>query len=1257
MFCFKRLSLLAAVVCLSSALSYSQTSSTALSGTVYDPSGAVVGGALVTAANDATGVTFKQTTNESGLYSLPSIAVGSYTLTVEIGGFKTTRLTGITLNVGTPVVQNITLQLGEAREAVTVEAAAVPITTTSATLGNIVERAAVVTLPLNGRNPLNLIVIEPGVQQNSGTTVTVNGMRGQSGNVTIDGIEANEASNPTPVNNVFRINPENVEEFKVTTSNPTPEEGRNAGLNVAIATKSGTNEYHLSMVDYFRNTVLNANEFYANAQGNPRTNIKSNQYGFDLAGPVKKNKTFFYGAWQGQRVNLALAIDKAFGSIPTVYTPQALAGIYRYFVADPANPLVINGQKITANSPLLVKADGSLADGVRNCASATDLNCVRSYDMYANDPLKIGGDPSVLKLLKSYPSPNTYTNGDGLNTAGYLWNTPYEVRGPRNLLRVDHLLSSSNSLYLRVLWATEEQLKGDPLNNRPAIFPGFPPRGEVKRPAQNWALSLRTVISPTKVNELTLGFARFEFYFTYIDSNPDPASLPAYTFNNATVHYVNQPHTIRWLNTPQVIDNFSWIRGTHQLKFGGNVRFYQQNNQGGTAASQSLVPSISLSATQNPPGAAFGLPAVASGSTPGINSLDSTRLQSTINDLLGIPATLKAAFLGNLNTDTFVPARSGNGYYSLWATGERLQQYNLYGQDEWRARKNLTVNYGMRWEFNRPPTESSEPVFVPDKPIDGSQGPVTFVRAKSWWRRSNATAFAPRVGISWSPFGDKTVFQAGYGISFDPISTYIAGGAANSLPGLAFTCTATTYASTTPGCGSVPNVRLSQDFPSTLPPPAVKPSSFLSPPAQLLGVAPNTYLIDPDLRQATVHQWNLSVQRQLPGDMVLRVAYVANRGERLYSLLDANQISAAPILPQFLTMQGNLKAGCRPDGTGCPPGVTGQSIPLVTSGALTTSFVNSNTTITDLNQNAAGNFAGRVEQNTLAAHLRPNPQFGSIMVTSNAADSVYHSMQATVRKRFGRGLLFNAAYTFSKVIDDYSTDFGTTFTPTSTTLLDSNNRRAERARANFDRKHLFVTSWIYEFPFGKGQRWMNTSSRLLNALAGGWSIQGFNTVQSGQPFNVTSGVKTAVYSSSSTVNSRAVLVGNSLPDASLKTKAGVAGPVFFLDNSAFALAAPGSIGMGRNMFTGPGYWDVDGSISKSFQFREKTKVTFRLEAFNALNHTNYRGLNNATVGSVSVISPNFGTACCQSLATSTSTAIVSNGEAYRVVQAVLKIGF
>ena len=1233
---------------LAAGLTFAQ-SSTALSGTVYDPSGAVVAGAGVSVANEGTGNVLKQATNSSGLYSFQSIPVGTYSVTVEMSGFKTIKRTGLTLVVNTPAQENITLELGQSTDVVSVEATAAPINTESATLGNVIERATVAALPLNGRNPLNLIVLEPGVSQRSGTTVVVNGTRSMSGNVTIDGIEANEASNPVPTNNVFRINPDNVEEFKVTTSNPTPEEGKNSGLNVAIATRAGTNEFHLALIEYFRNKVLNATEFYANAQGQTRTKLNSNQYGFDVGGPIRKNKTFFYGAWQGQKVNLALAIDKAFGKIPNVYTPQALAGNYRYWVPNAANPQTINGTRITQNSTNLVGPDGSLAPGVRNCGSPSDSNCVQTYNMFANDPRKIGGDPGVLKLLKGYPGPNNYTTGDGLNVAGFLWNTPYQVRGPRNLVRIDHLINEQNNIFFRALWAEEDQLQGDPLNSRPAVFPGYAPRGEVYRPAMNLAFSWRHTITPTMVNELTAGYARFKFYFTYIDSNPAAASLPSYTFTNVDVAYINQPHSIRWLNTPQLIDNLSWVRGAHQLKFGANIRFYQQNNQGGTAASKSLVPTVSLSASLRPPEAGFNVP------TTGIAANDLTRLQSSINDILGIPANLTSAFLGNLNQDQFIGTRSGD-YYSLWATGQRLKQYNFYAQDQWKVRKNLTMTYGLRWEINRPPTESSQPVYVPNKNINGSEGPVSFVRADSWWKRSNNNAIAPRIGISWTPFGSKTVVHAGWGISFDPIATFAAAAAANSQPGLAFTCVAPTTSAPTPGCASVPDVRLSQGFPSVLPPPTVKPSSFLTPPSQLLGSAPNTVVIDPNLRQATVYQWNISIQRQLPLDMVLQVAYVANRGTRLYSQLDANQISANPILPDFLAMQSNINARCNADGSGCPTGIAGQPIKLVTSGVLTPAFVNSATTRTDLQQNAAGNFAGRIEQNTLAAKLRPNQQFGSVMFLSNGADSVYHSLQTTVRKRFSNGFLFNLAWTYSKVIDDQSTDpIVTTFTPTSVQVLDSTDLRNERARADFDQKHVVTATWIYELPFGNGRKFLSGKSKFVDAILGGWQIQGLNAVMSGEPFSVTSGVKTAVYSAAT--NSRAALTSATLPDASLKSKAGQIGPVFFTDTTGFAIPAPGSSGMGRNMFNGPRYWDMDGALAKNFNITERVKGMFRLEAFNALNHANFRSLRNASVGSNSIQSANFGTACCQSLATATSTAIVSNGEAYRVAQMVLRLSF
>ena len=1232
-----------------------QTSTSLLSGTIFDHSGAVVTGAGVTAVNEATGTILKQISNNSGLYAFPSIPVGVYTIVVEATGFKTERQTGNTLVVGTPLTVNVTLEIGSATEVVKVEASVEQVNTANATLGNVVEKQTVVTLPLNGRNPLNLIVLEPGVTQRSGTTINVNGMRSQAGNVTIDGIEANEASNPTPTNNVFRNNPDNVEEFKATTSNPTPEEGKNSGLNVSIATRSGTNQFHGSLVEYFRNNDLNSNEFYANAQGQPRANLKANQYGWEVGGPIRKNRTFFYSAWQGQKVNLSQAIDKAFGSIPRVYTAQALSGVFRYFVADPASPLVINGTRITQNSPSLVTSTGALAPGIRNCASPTDVNCVQSYNIFANDPLHIGGDPAALSLLKSYPAPNDFAAGDGLNQAGYLWSAPSSVRGPRNLLRIDHTINDKNNIFFRAMWATEQQLKGDLLNGRPAIFPGFPPRGEVYRPADNFALSLRSLITPHLVNELTAGFARFTFLFTYGDSNPKfPNNIPAYTFNNVDVDYIFSPHSERTLNTPQLIDNISWTRGSHVIKVGANIRLYQQNDQSGSVAGINVLPSISLSASLNPPGAAFNLPSIANGSAAGIASTDNTRLLSAVNDLLGIPATLKQGFLGNLNTNSFLPLHSGN-YLSVWYVGERAKQFNAFAQDEWHVRRDLTVTYGLRWEYNRPASEVSETPYVPDKPIDGSQGSVTFAKAASWWKRSNLDAFAPRIGISWAPgASSKTVIHAGYGIAFDSIPTYAPAAAANSVPGLAYSCTATTYGTpSTAGCGTVPaNTRLSQGFPQQLSIPTVQPSSFLSPPPALLGTAPNIVVFDPNFKTATVHQWNLTVQRELPAGFVLQTSYVGNRGERLYSQTDANQISAAPILPSFFAMQSNLSQGCKPDGSGCPNGVVSTPVPLVTSGIVTSSFVNSSTTITDLQQNAAGNFAGRIEQTTLAAHLRPNQQFSSIIFLSNKADSVFHSWQTTVRKRFSAGFLMNFSYTFGKAIDNQSGDpVGTSYGPTTSSAVDSNNLRLDRGRADFDQTHVAIVTWIYELPFGKGKPLLKSANRVLQTVIGGWSLQGFNSYMSGEPFSISSGAKTDQFGA----NARAVVAGSTAPSDALQP--GTLGPVFFKNASSFALAAPGTTGMGRNVFQGPGFWDTDGALSKSFQATERLKFTFRAEAFNALNHANFRKLGSTSVGSTSILSSNFGTACCQTQSTSTSTAIVSNGEAYRVVQFLLKATF
>lgn len=1254
--CFSFLGVLAAA-----GLAVGQTSTSEITGTVRDSTGAVTPGASVTAINEATGVTYKQATTQAGVFSFPSLPVGSYTIAVELKGFKSSRTTHNLLIVGTPLTVDVTLEIGATSDVVNVEATAEALETSNATLGDVVSHQAVEQLPLNGRNPLTLLVLEPGVVQRSfggvGSGIHVNGSRDRAYNVTIDGIEANESSVPNPLSNLYRLNPDNTEEFKVTTNNATAEEGRNSGASISVATRTGTNQFHVTLFEFFRNTDLNSNEFFANAQGTPKPIINLNMYGFDVSGPVRKNKTFFFFSWGGQKVNFAQPIDQTFG-LPTLYTPSVLSGVYRYFVADPKNPFVLNGQTITRNSPLLVDpSTGALRAGVRTCASPTDLNCVASYGFAADDPRHSGLDPTIAKLFGSYPKPNSYAAGDGLNTATYQWNSPTQNRGPAYMFRLDHNFNENNTVFGRYLQAEQDTLGGDPLNGRPQVFPGFPPLGEVFRSTKNIAISYRRVFSPRVVNELTAGLARFVFLFTQGEANPDWPNVVPYTFNNASLPFINTPRTFRAVTTPQLFDNLSIIKGSHVFRTGFNIRFYEHNDQRGQPGGTNVTPSLSFSQSVRPP-QGFNTPGVVNASAAGIDPTDNTRLLGTINDVLGIPARLSQVFLGDLNSNQYLPFKSGN-VVTLWDEGHRSKQYNFYFQDEWKMRRNVVINYGVRWEINPAPSEAAGRVYVPQQPIIGSGGLVSFVHSDRWFHNNNLDALGPRLGITWSPGNStRTVVRAGYGIAFDPLSTFEVTAVAGKIPGLTTSCSATVGGAVTPGCASVPDVRIAQGFPTELAPPSVQPSTFLTLPNQLLSNAPALTMFDQNYKVPTVHEWNLTVQHELPGGVVAQVGYVGRRGLRLQRAYDLNQINADGILPSFLAMQQNFNNGCQPDGTGCPAGKSGVPVPIVQQGIVNSAFVTSSTTKSDLSTNAAGNFAGRVEQTTLAAHLRPNQQFGTITYIDSGGDSYYHALQATARRRFQAGLLIGATYTFGKSIDDQSVDpvgassGGGLSTTTSRAPTDIRNWRNERSRSDFDRTQVVTANWLFELPFGKGKRFASSVPAALNQIVGGWSVNGIYTFMTGEPFSVRSGVRTANFSHESRAD-----ISGSKPQVHYQDVAGVIGPVVFASTAGFAIPAPGGDGVGRNIFVAAPYWNVDLGIGKRFPITERIKLEFRTEMFNALNHPNFDNPRDASVGSPSFRSTVFAQTCCQTVAPPTTQTIIQTGEASRVIQLALKLQF
>jgi hypothetical protein len=1253
-----------ALALLGSALLFGQTSTSAISGTVSDSSGAVVPAASVTLTNEGTGIVQTQKTTQAGVYSFPALVIGTYSVKVEMQGFKTVNRTGNVLEVATPLEINVTLEIGQTGEVVTVEARAEALQTSDASVGNVITQQEIKEIPLNGRNPLALLVLEPGVVQLSGgsdgTGVHVNGSRDMASNTTIDGIDANESSVGNPSNNVYRLNPDNVQEYKVTTNNQTAEQGRSSGAAVSVATPSGTNKFHGTVFEFLRNTALNSSEFFANAMGNPKPDIKLNMYGFSVGGPIRRNRTFFAGSWQGQKINFAQPIDQVYSGMPTLYTPTALSGVYRYFVANPRSPLVLDGQTITRNVPSLVDPkSGELRAGLRACGSNTDLNCIQTYNMFANDPRRIGADPTIMKLFKSLPAVNSYTAGDGLNYGGYSWNSPARKRGPSWMARVDHNFNGSNNMFVRYLRGENNTLGGDPNNSRPQVYPGFPPLGEVYRGSHNLAASYKRVISPRMINDLTFGLSRFAFLFTQGEANPDFPNAPAFSraagtgFNYVDAPWRNVPRTFRVVTTPQVIDNLTYLYGGHQIKAGFNARLYRHNDQRGQPGGATVTPLLTFDSGLRAP-VGYTLPAQSTTSAGGINPTDFTRLQGTINDIMGMPTRLSQSFLGDLVHDTFAPFRAGNGV-NLWSMGHRLKQYNWFVQDEWKLSRSLTLNYGVRWELNMAPTEAGGRVYVPNKPVTGSQGPLTYVRANSWIDHNNLGT-GPRLSISWKAL-PRTVIRTGYTMAFDPIASFQVTNVAGTVPGLTTTCEARVGGATTPGCYGVPDVRYSEGFPAELKVPDVKPSSFLTPPAVVNSNAPAITVFDPRIGMPMVHMWNFSIQHELPRSMVGQVSYVARRGTRLYRSYDINQINSDAILPSFLAMQRNVAKGCRADGTNCPSG-SGEPIPIVTQGITNATFVNSATTTNDLLLNGAGNFAGRLENSTLNSRLRPNQQFAKISYIDAGGDSYYHSMQMTLRKRFSDGMLLGLAYTLSKSIDDQSSDpvaassTGGLTTTNTRSPTDIRNWRLERGVSTFDRTHVVNATWIYELPVGKRKRF-SSLPRALNYVIGNWSLNGILMVASGSPFTVRSGNRTANYSH----ESRADIVGGKLPETGLFNVPNVIGPVYFKDASAFTVPAPGSPGMGRNLFRGPGYWNLDTGLTKSFRLTEKVDVQFRGEVFNTLNHPNFDNPYDASNGSASFRSTVFAQACCTLVSPPSTRAIVDTGEAGRIVQFALKLRF
>lgn len=1106
-----------------------QTTNARLEGTVQDQTGAVVPNAKVTVTNLKTKVAMQTTTNTVGYFTATALQPSTYSVTVEAPGFRRYVLNDIELDVGASVSEIVKLEVGQTTESMQVEASIVTVQTSESQISRTVTMRDIDTLPQLGRTPITLSVFAPGVSyggagnQGDVTFSRVNGQRQGSNNTTLDGIDVNDAVVPRLGLSLTANNTDSVSEVHLVTEGGKAEYGRNAGGQVEMVTRSGTNQYHGNLFDYLRNTDLNANDFFNNSVGAARPILIQNIFGGSFGGPIKHDKLFIFGNYQGRRTHSTIS------RVRTVPTISAKQGLFKYI------PTTGGGTQTVVLKDI--------------------------------DPQHIGIDPQVQKLLALFPDPNDNSVGDGLNITGYRFNNPNNSLEDQFTIKGDYNMTQNNHFFFRESWQRNSSI--DSLNSADAPFPG---QVQGTQGGHRWGVSTGWdwVIKTNLVNEFRYGHQSSLVAF----NRPERLPTIMYPFNSFTDPISTAFGQGRNSPVDEFTDNLTWIHGSHTIKFGMNARHIDQYgyNYGG------VYPNTSFSTANgnSPP---------SSVSPAGISSSDLTRFQNLYNDLLGRVGQVSQTFYSDLST--FQP------------TGQPVVRNYLFNdlgafvQDDWKIRRNLTFNIGLRWEYFGVPHER-----------DGLQGTLTnidtlapsnpsntlTITKKNAWYKKDLNNFAPRFGFSWDPKGNgKTAIRGNYGIFYDRAIGAITSSIDGNTPGFADNET------TTPNL-SGGDVRAAQN--PVLPNHAATP--LLSPPdTRAVSII---YVFNPNLATGYVHEYSLGIQHELMKNTVLDIAYVGSRGVKLFMERDINQTQVYS--SGFLNAFRELQAFC-PSGNTCTGPAPSASNTLVKIYGTAPAAVTAVGGASGLQQGLLGTAANNVDKGAFGKfaaaglsdfYLRPFPQFQRVVYGTNDGRSYYDSLQLSFRRTAG-DLKYQFNYTFSKSIDNISVDANGFTSP-----LDNFNLGLNRARSDADHPHSMNWSVIYSLPWGRGKRFGNGLPRWADSLTGGWEIGVLGVWQSGNVFSVSSGRATGPYYN---VNTLANYTG----DRNIGSVSTQGNGVFYFTPdqiAAFSYPAAGTVGSsGRNAFRGPKFFDSDASLVKRFKITERNSVTFRAEAYNLFNNVNF----------------------------------------------------
>jgi len=1241
---------------------WSQVGTTSIRGVVTDKTGAVIAAAKVSLNNVGQALTRETSTSSTGEYEFLALPPGSYTLTVQMTGFRKFENKNVQLLVNSPTTVNVTLEVGATNQTVEVSAQAVTLNTTDASLGIAFNEHQVKELPMDGRNVPDLLslqawVVYTGNRADINTDVdtrsgSVNGARSDQSNITLDGVDVN-TSGGYAFTAALPVTLDSVQEFRVTTTNYNADQGASSGGQVSLVTKSGSNQFHGSAYEYNRNTYTSANDYFikqSQLQGgepNKPPKLIRNIFGGSVGGPFVKNRFFFFLNYEEARQreeNAALRI---------VPTASLRDGVILY-PCDASSACPGGSVQGLSGASYTVPA-GSAG------LSPTDL---------ANmDPVHQGPNPAMIAYFNSFPLPNDNTQGDGLgyDYSGFRFKGPIQKNYRYYIARADYKLTSNgnHSIFWRGALSNFSSL-GVP------SYPGKTPEHTIINFNKGFALGYSAILRPSLVNNFRWGFTR-ESIGDVGDSNEQWIFFRGLSQRITRTRSFQRPlHNFS--------DDLSWVRGNHTFQFGGGLAFIRNPRNFTTTSFSDGVTNASWLDNAAIAGTGSAL-------DPGNVSADfGNSYDFPLIALMGIVTEVDASY--NYLKDGSVLPQGAPVQRHFGA-----DSYEMYVQDSWKIKPNLTFTYGLRYSLFSPPWETKGLQVAPNfslgqwllqrgrnmaQGIPANQdklvqfdlaGPANGGKKGYYdWDYHN---FGPRLAIAYSPRvhsglfkslfgeGDKTTIRGGFSMIYDRIgagllNTFDQNGSFGLSTGL-------TNPAGVESLECAPRLTDVHVIPTNaindaasgcdghqlfLPaPPGTFPQTF---PSTLdTGGFAIAWGLDDTIKTPYSYAIDFSIGRDLGKGFSMEVSYVGRLSHRLLiqedvampsDLVDpASKIDyftattelakiyrtgldtlsfnssmvPANVAQYWQDMIQPLASGDQYRIRRCTPGnaVNFTSDPVVAAYDLFCGFNQNETTalfVLDLlgMRSASGTqYFPKDGPNSFF-----NPQYSSLYAWRSASNGNYHAMQVNLRHRMEHGVQFDFNYTFSKSIDLASdAERIGAWGGLGGQIINSWSPKQLRAVSDYDATHQFNANWIVELPFGKGRLLGRNSGRGLDAIIGGWQLSGLYRWTSAFPFNVSNGFQ---WPTNWQLGGQAIRTGSvhtgvfKQPDGSVNVFQEGAGPSGAI--TQFRSPFPGEAGA-RNQVRGDGFFGVDLGLSKRWKmpWSEGHSVQFRWEVFNVTNATKF----------------------------------------------------